>query len=433
MPYLMGKSFILPSGQVIKNRICKAAMTERIAKGNNLTNQGHINLYKTWAEGDVGLLLTGNVQVDRRHVEGPANVVIDENNYKEQYESLKAWSSAGTKNNTQLWMQISHAGRQTPGEVNSSPLAPSNVRLKIPGRNYGTPLPMTEEDILDVIDRFAFTVKVARDTGFTGVQIHSAHGYLLSEFLSPDINTRSDAWGGNIKNRSRIHLEIIKKCREEVGFDFPISIKLNSADFQKGGFSAEECIQVASKLEDAGIDLIEISGGTYEQPRLIGVDNVSINPTRSEIRKESTIAREAYFLEYAKNIREAVSLPLMVTGGFRTKQGIENALESGVCQMIGIGRPLCADPYCIKKMLNGQLETLPKYEKTLSLGPWILSPSSPFLIIKAINAFGSMSWFYQQIKRMADGKMPNLKQKILNALMADAKADKQAVKDYLEN
>ena len=125
----MGESFILPSGQVIKNRICKAAMTERIAKGNNLTNQGHINLYKTWAEGDVGLLLTGNVQVDRRHVEGPANVVIDENNYKEQYESLKAWSSAGTKNNTQLWMQISHAGRQTPGEVNSSPLAPSNVRL----------------------------------------------------------------------------------------------------------------------------------------------------------------------------------------------------------------------------------------------------------------------------------------------------------------
>ena len=149
-------------------------------------------------------------------------------------------------------------------------------------------------------------------------------------------------------------MEIIKKCREEVGFDFPISIKLNSADFQKGGFSAEECIQVASKLEDAGIDLIEISGGTYEQPRLIGVDNVSINPTRSEIRKESTIAREAYFLEYAKNIREAVSLPLMVTGGFRTKQGIENALESRVCQMIGIGRPLCADPLCIKKMLNGQ-------------------------------------------------------------------------------
>ena len=123
----------------------------------------------------------------------------------------------------------------------------------------------------------------------------------------------------------------------------------------------------------------------------------------------------------------------MVTGGFRTKQGIENALESRVCQMIGIGRPLCADPLCIKKMLNGQLETLPKYEKTLSLGPWILSPSSPFLIIKAINAFGSMSWFYQQIKRMADGKMPDLKQKILNALMADAKADKQAVKDYLEN
>ena len=236
-------------------------------------------------------------------------------------------------------MQISHAGRQTPGEVNSSPLAPSNVRLKIPGKKYGIPKPMTEEDILDLIERFVFTAKIARETGFTGIQLHSAHGYLLSEFLSPDINTRNDAWGGSIENRARVHLEIIKRCRAEVGSDFPISMKLNSADFQKGGFTADESIQVAKMVESAGLDLIEISGGTYEQPRLIGVDNISINPKRSEVRKESTIAREAYFLEYAKNIREAVSLPLMVTGGFRSKQGIENALDSHVCQIVGVGRP----------------------------------------------------------------------------------------------
>ena len=433
MPNLMNESFTLPCGHVIKNRFCKAAMTERIAKGNNLAHQGHVNLYDRWTEGNIGILLTGNVQVDRRNLESPANVVIDKNNYKEQYDYLKAWSAAGTKNNTQLWMQISHAGRQTPGEINSSPLAPSNIGLKIPGKNYGTPIPMTEEDILDVIDRYVFTAKIARDTGFTGVQFHSAHGYLLSEFLSPDINNRTDAWGGSLENRARIHIEIINKCRKEVGEDFPISVKLNSADFQKGGFTADESIQVAQMLEDAGVDIIEISGGTYEQPKLIGVDDLTINPKRSEERKESTIAREAYFLEYAQDIRKAVSLPLMVTGGFRTKEGIEDALQSNVCQMVGIGRPLCADPYCIKKMIEGEIETLPSFEKTLSLGPSILSPSSPFTIIKVINAFGAMAWFYQQIKNMANGLMPNHEQKLFNAFKADMKADKLATKDYLDN
>ena len=359
--------------------------------------------------------------------------MIDKNNYKNQLSTLKEWSAAGTKNNTQLWMQISHAGRQTPGEINSSPMAPSNIRLKIPGKNYGTPVPMTEEDILDVIEKFVFTAKIARETGFTGVQFHSAHGYLLSEFLSPDINNRNDAWGGDIENRARIHLEIIKRCREEVGEDFPISVKMNSADFQKGGFAADDSIIVAKMLESAGVDVIEISGGTYEQPKLIGVDDLTINPERSEQRKESTIAREAYFLEYAKDIRKAVSLPLMVTGGFRTKEGIEDALNSNICQIIGIGRPLCADPYCVKKMIAGELEILPSFEKTLSLGPSILSPSSPFTIIKAINAFGAMAWFYQQIKNMAKGLMPNHNQKLFNAFRADMKADKIALKNYLDH
>ena len=433
MSLIMNSSFTLPCGQVIKNRICKAAMTERIAKGNNLAHQGHINLYQKWAEGNIGILLTGNVMIDRNNMEGPANVVIDAQNYMDHIDELKNWSSVGTQNNTQLWMQISHAGRQTPGEINSSPSAPSDVQLKIPGRSYGVPKPMSEEEILEVIDRFVFTAKIARETGFTGVQFHSAHGYLLSEFLSPDINTRDDAWGGSLENRSRMHLEIIKKCRAEVGDDFPISMKLNSADFQKGGFSENESIEVAKILEDAGLDLLEISGGTYEQPKLIGADHISINPERSEIRRESTIAREAYFLEYADQIRKAVSMPLMVTGGFRTKEGIENALRSNICQIVGVGRPLCADPLCIKKMIDGELEILPSVEKTLSLGPWLLSSSSPIKLIQVINAFGAMAWCYQQIKRMADGLMPNNDQKLFNALRKDTKADKQAFKDYLEN
>ena len=198
----------LPCGQVVKNRVCKAAMTERIALGNNFTNEKHIELYKMWGAGEIGILLTGNVQVHRDNLEGPANVAIEEDTYKEQMPMLKKWAEAATQEGSRLWMQISHAGRQTPGEINMSPMSPSDVQLKIPGRKYGKPIPMTEEDIQDVINRFVFTAKIARESGFDGIQLHSAHGYLLSQFLSPDINQRTDAWGGSLENRTRIHLEM---------------------------------------------------------------------------------------------------------------------------------------------------------------------------------------------------------------------------------
>ena len=420
----------LPCGAQIKNRICKAAMTERIAFSDNYTNQKHLNLYKKWAEGDIGILLTGNVQVDKNHLEGPANVCIEEETYVEQLPLLRKWAEEGTKDNTHLWMQISHAGRQTPGEINSSPKAPSSVQLKIPGRNYGVPSALSTEEINEIIKKFTFVAKIARETGFTGIQIHSAHGYLLSEFLSPDINLREDEWGGTVENRSRIHVEIIKSIRREVGEDFPISVKMNSADFQKGGFSPDDSIQVAKIIEAAGVDNIEISGGTYEQPRLLGLDNVSINPDRSEVRKESTIAREAYFLEYAEKIKKNIQIPLMVTGGFRTKEGRESAVKSGACEIVGVGRPLCANPFAIKEMFDGKIEQLPIYEKTLSLGPWIFSPSSPFRLIQALNAFGAQAWFYQQIKRMGDNKLPDLSLGLFSAFRKDTNEDKEAFKNF---
>ena len=419
-----------PCGAQIKNRICKAAMTERIAFADNYTNQRHLNLYKKWAEGDIGILLTGNVQVDKNHLEGPANVCIEEDTYAEQLPLLRKWAEEGTKDNTHLWMQISHAGRQTPGEINSSPKAPSSVQLKIPGRNYGVPSALSTEEINEIIKKFTFVAKIARETGFTGIQIHSAHGYLLSEFLSPDINLREDEWGGTVENRSRIHVEIIKSIRREVGEDFPISVKMNSADFQKGGFSPDDSIQVAKIIEAAGVDNIEISGGTYEQPRLLGLDNVSINPDRSEVRKESTIAREAYFLEYAEKIKKNIQIPLMVTGGFRTREGMESAVKSGACEIVGVGRPLCANPFAIKEMFDGKIEQLPIYEKTLSLGPWIFSPSSPFRLIQALNAFGAQAWFYQQIKRMGDNKLPDLSLGLFSAFRKDTNEDKEAFKNF---
>ena len=141
--------------------------------------------------------------------------------------------------------------------------------MKIPGKAYGIPKAMTAEDIEDVIERFVFVAKVAKEVGFTGIQLHSAHGYLLSQFLSPDINLREDEWGGSVESRSKLLVTIIRRCKVELGDQFPISVKLNSTDFQKGGFTPEDSINVAKILEREGVHLLEISGGTYEQPRLI--------------------------------------------------------------------------------------------------------------------------------------------------------------------
>ena len=430
MEDILNSKLILPCGKTLKNRICKSALTERIAEGNNLVNQKHLNLYEKWAEGDVGTVLTGNVQVDKRYLESAGNVAIEKSNYKDQIDLLRKWTEVGTKNNTNLWMQISHAGRQTPGDLNMKPVAPSDVGLKIPGRKYGTPKPLTKEEIEDVIERFIFTAKVAQDTGFTGIQIHSAHGYLMSEFLSPDINKRNDEWGGSLENRSRILLRIINGCREALGDDYPISVKLNSADFQKGGFSAEDSSKVASMLSDAKIDLLEISGGTYEQPRLLGLDTVSINPKRSEIRKESTIAREAYFLAYTEEIKKVIDIPLMVTGGFRSRLAMETAINQGACEIVGIGRPLCSDPMSVKKLLDRSIDVLPTFEKTLSIGPGWLSQRSPFRLIQALNAFGIQSWYYSQIRRISEGLSPDLSLNPFKAFRSDGKIDKETVKAY---
>ncbi|MBL6903602.1 MAG: NADH:flavin oxidoreductase/NADH oxidase family protein [SAR86 cluster bacterium] len=425
----IGSNFTLPCGVTLKNRLCKAAMTEGIADSNNFATQRHINLYKKWASGGAGILLSGNVQVDKRYLEGPGNVAIEKETYLDQIDNLRKWAEVGTRNNTQFWMQISHAGRQTPGAINPNPLSPSSIQLKIPGANYGTPTPMSVDDIEDVIQRFIFVAKIAKETGFTGIQLHAAHGYLLSQFLSPDINLRDDEWGGSITNRSRLMLRIIEGCRAELGNNFPIAVKLNSADFQKGGFSNSDSIKVAKLLDDAGVDVIEISGGTYEQPRLLGLDDVSVNKERSEERKPSTIAREAYFLNYAEKIQKAIKTPLMVTGGFRTSVAMNAALNAKACDLIGVGRPLCAQPLILNDLLAGSIQELPSYEKTLQIGRWWLSPHSPFLIIQALNAFSQQAWFYIQIKRMGDNLAPNLKLPIFKAYKENKKLEKVMIKE----
>ena len=394
----------LPCGARLSNRLCKAAMTEGLADAQLRPTARLAALYRRWSEGGAGLLITGNVQIDRRVLERPGNVALDPApTDAEMMRRLRDWSHAGTLAGNHLWMQISHAGRQSPWYVTREPLAPSAVQLQL-FANYASPRALREDEILDFIARYARVAAVARETGFTGVQIHAAHGYLLSSFLSPVTNRRTDAWGGALENRARMLIETIRATRKAVGRDFPVALKLNSDDFRKGGFSHAECLQLVRWLNDESLDLLELSGGTYEQPRLLGFSGKAADATP---QRASTKQREAYFLDYAAEVRKLATMPLMVTGGFRTRAGIEEALDSGAVDIVGLARPLCGEPDLPKRMLAREIDELPRYEKNMRLGPGIFAPTTNVLLFKLINLLGQQGWFYLQIFRLADGKAPD--------------------------
>lgn len=401
MKSILGEKLRLPCGAILPNRIAKAAMTEGLADAADRATEAHVTLYRRWSRGGAGLLITGNVMVDRRFLERPGNVVIDENGGMEQ---LRAWARAGTEAGNHLWMQISHPGRQSSRTSTRQPLSPSEVQLRLAGM-FARPRAMTGKDIEDAIQRYGRVAGVARDAGFTGVQVHGAHGYLISQFLSPVTNRRDDRWGGSLENRARFLLEAVRAVRGQVGPDYPVGVKLNSADFQKGGFSLEECVRVAGWLGQAGIDLLEISGGTYEQPRLL--DHRGEADSYDEPVRESTRRREAYFLEYASAIQAAARVPLMVTGGFRTRRAMEDAVSSGEADLIGLARPLCVDPELPRRLIEAAIDQCDSPERRLRLGPGrLLGPASPVFLMKFLNVQGEVAWFYRQIIRLAKGQVP---------------------------
>ena len=413
----LAQPLTLPCGVTLPNRLCKSAMTEGLADPRLYATERHNRLYRQWSEGGVGLSITGNVQIDRRVLERPGNVCIDPAEpYRtghEGFERLRAWAAAGTVAGNQLWMQISHAGRQSPWYVAKQPLAPSEVQLDLMG-NYRRPRALTEAEILDFIRRFADVARVARETGFTGVQIHSAHGYLLSSFLSPVTNVRTDAWGGSLENRARFLLETLRAVRKAVGADFPVGVKLNSDDFRRGGFAFEDCLQLVEWLNAESVDLLEVSGGTYEQPKLLGFEGRAEDAAPM---KASTAKREAYFLEYAAAIRKVAKMPILMPGGFRSRAGMEAALESGDVDVIGLARPLCTEPDLPRRLIDGSAEAAPAHERTLRLGSGALAPTSTVFALKLINVLGQMGWYYAHIEDLADGKPLDLQRGVLAAFL----------------
>jgi len=394
MPSLFSQSLTLPCGAVLPNRLSKAAMTEGLATAEGIPTAELARLYGLWSDGGAGMLLSGNIIIDKDHLERPGNVVIDRPPSRQMRDALARWAADATRNGNQFWAQISHAGRQTQKLVNKNPKAPSAIKLGLPGGQFGEPVALMIDEIHDIVQRFGVCAAAVKEAGFTGVQIHAAHGYLLSQFLSPRSNQRIDVYGGDLANRARALLEVVASVRAAVGPDFPVAVKLNSADFQKGGFAFEESLQVAQWLQEASIDLIEISGGTYEQPKLLGL--AGMEEEEKQNVAQSTLMREAYFVDFAVAMREKVSVPLMVTGGFRQRAAMEQAIESGTADVIGLGRPMCVMTDAPNQLLNG-LDELPRYENSLSLFPNWLAWLGNLKILKAVAAFAVQYWFYGQI------------------------------------
>jgi 2,4-dienoyl-CoA reductase-like NADH-dependent reductase (Old Yellow Enzyme family) len=222
---------------------------------------------------------------------------------------------------------------------------------------------------------------------------------------------RQDRWGGSLANRARLLLEVVHAVRARVGPATPISVKLNSSDFVKGGFTLEESVQVVQWLNDAGVDLLEVSGGTYEQLEFFRQHDAA------EVR-DSTREREAMFLEYAKSIKAVARMPIMVTGGFRTLAGMEAALAGGHTDMIGLARPFCLDPDFPARMLAGQMTRLPVPEDRLVLGKGWLGPNSRFSAMRALNNQAQAGWYYHQIERLGAGLAPQPGMSPLRALVA---------------
>ena len=388
-----------------KNRVIKGAMSEALANTAGEPNHLHLGLYGAWAKGGLGCAITGNVMVDARAKNEPGVVIVET---ERDLAKLKQWADLGKQHGMVQLIQLSHPGRQCPKGLNKETVAPSAVPFSaMLATTFATPRALREDEILDLIQRFATSAAICEKAGFEGVQLHGAHGYLISEFLSPLTNKRTDQWGGSIENRTRFLLEIYKAVRAATSENFIISVKLNSADFQKGGITEEEVISVFKAIDEAGIDLIEISGGTYEAPAMAGA--------KSNQRKESTIAREAYFLDFAEKIRKEVKCKLMVTGGFRTVKGMNAALESGACDFIGIARPLAVETDLTDRLIAGQNV---KY----AVNP--IKTGIPFVDKMAIM---EIIWYAAQFKAIGEGKAPNPKLSPLKVFLNYAKGNIKAI------
>ncbi|MDG2341106.1 MAG: NADH:flavin oxidoreductase/NADH oxidase family protein [Paracoccaceae bacterium] len=350
----------LPCGTVLKNRIVKSAMSDSLGDGTGHPSSDQVRLYQRWARGGLAASIVGEVQCSPDYAEKPGNLVLNSNADLSRFHAL---ANAGAENDGQLWLQLGHAGALafTPISDAKGPSA-----LDLPGLTCAA---LTPEEIAQTPTLFASTALLAKQNGFGGVQIHAAHGFLLSQFLSPLFNKRDDAYGGSIENRMRLLLESIEAVRNAVGAEFPIAIKLNSSDQLEGGFAEEDSLRVVAALNDTSVDLIDISGGTYFPGAKAATDGAGEGP---------------YFLEFAIRARAKTSKPLMLTGGFKSRQQVEDVLASGFVDVVGLARLMALEP------------SLPNLWHTNQ------SPSPAFPRFATTPVGGITAWYTMQLTALAE-------------------------------
>lgn len=387
----LGTPLPLPCGQTLPNRLMKSALSESLGSSAGAPTPRLTRLYDAWADGGWGLVVTGNVMVDLRQRGEPGNVVVEDERH---LDALTTWARGFRTSGTPLWMQVNHPGRQANALIGRTrPVAPSAVAANVPVATR--PRALTDTEIRDLVRRYATTAAVAEAAGFDGVQVHAAHGYLVTQFLSPLANQRTDAWGGDPERRRRFLLEVVRAIRAAVEPGFAVGVKLNSADFQRGGFTEAESRDVVAALADEGIDLLEISGGTYESPVMFGPDT----------RRTSTKEREAYFLEYAAGVRAAAGdVPIAVTGGFRTRAAMADALAQGELDVVGLGRPASAYPHVAAELLTGGRERIEL--PTVRVGARRVV--GRVATLHTVDSALDLSWHTDQLHRIGAGKQPDL-------------------------
>eukprot|EP00439_Symbiodinium_sp_Y106_P032990 s1634_g3.t4 len=384
----------LPCGVCLPNRLAKAATSEHL--GNPRTGEPTkelIELYRRWATGGAGLIITGNVMVDSAYLEGPCNVIASKEHptllWKE-WGIVSTTPAAGSSAPVAI-VQLSHPGRQCPLSVSwQRPAAPSEVSFKLPGvglQLFRRPRALTEEEVRSLPSKFAAASKICVAAGFHGVQVHAAHGYLLSQlpgssavFLSPHTNRRSDEFGGPLRNRMRILLDIVAAVRMAIGPGKLLSVKVNCQDFRAGGFKESEALELLAELAKASVDLVEVSGGTYEHMACMG---------------QSDQDREGTFLDFAREVRQRVpGLPVIATGGFRSLSFCSDAVTSGGCDVVGLCRPLCLQPDLPHRWLHGEEVDASSYRVRLRV------PFFKSLLIPGLNYF----WHQRQLQRLGSEK-----------------------------
>lgn len=403
MPNPLYAPLSLASGTELPNRIAKAAMEENMAAADQLPGERLFELYRRWSRGGAGLLITGNVMVHAEAMTGPAGVVLDADS---PIEPFTRWAQAAKSGGAKVWMQINHPGRQVKAAMPGVAWGSSAIKVQAgkASRLLAEPMEMSAEHIAATVERFAVTSRRAQEAGFDGVEIHAAHGYLLSQFLSPLANQRTDRWGGPLENRARLLLDIVRAVRAAVGTGFAVAVKLNSADFQRGGFDADDARRVIEMLAPLGVDLVELSGGSYESPAMSG-----------RAADERTLAREAYFLELAGELAKTSPLPLMLTGGIARRPVAEQVLASGV-GMVGMGTALAVDPDLPNKWrTNGEAKA---------------AVPAVNIADKALASAAGMSRVRYQLRRLGRGSQtrPGVNAKL--SLAVDQLRERRALRRY---